>query len=164
MNEATGHSCGEAKEEKERHLLIAVDGSEGSAKAVYYVADLLGPFPGFRISLLHVILLPRDEDFPGFPSREEAVRAREGEARTFLERYREMLVQGGFPPEKVNTALHGTDREAVAEAILKKHEEIGSCTIVLGRRGMSQQEEFLFGSVSSRVVHKARRCSVWVIE
>jgi nucleotide-binding universal stress UspA family protein len=164
MNEAAGHSCREAEEEKDRHLLIAVDGSAGSAKAVLYVADLLGPFPGFRISLLHVILLPRGEDFPGFSSREDALRAREEEARAFLERYRELLFQGGFPPGKVNTVVLCTDREVVADTILKKHEEIGSCTIVLGRRGMSQQEEFLFGSVSSRVVHKARSCSVWVIE
>jgi nucleotide-binding universal stress UspA family protein len=141
-----------------------VDGSIGSAKAVFYVADLLGLFPGFRLTLFHVILLPRNGDFPGFSSREGALRAREEEAGVFLDRYREVLYQGGFTPEKVNTAVLSTDREVVAEAILNKHEEIGSCTIVLGRRGMSHQEEFLFGSVSTRVVHKARRCSVWVIE
>jgi nucleotide-binding universal stress UspA family protein len=164
MSEATGHSCGDVTEGKDRHLLIAVDGSVGSAKAVFYVADLLGLFPGIRVSLLHVILLPQGEDFPGFSSREDALRAREEEAATFLERYHEVLLQGGFAPEKVKTVVLSTDREVVAETILKKHEEIGSCTIVLGRRGMSHQEEFLFGSVSSRVVHKARKCSVWVIE
>lgn len=164
MNETTGHSCGDVTEGKDRHLLIAVDGSVGSAKAVFYVADLLGLMPGFRLSLFHVILLPRNEDFPGFTSREDALRAREAAAGTFLDRYREVLFQGGFAPEKVNIILRSTDRDVVAEAILKEHEEIGSCTIVLGRRGMSHQEEFLFGSVSSRVVHKARKCSVWVIE
>lgn len=164
MNGTSGHSCGDVTEGKDRHLLIAVDGSIGSAKAVFYVADLLGLFPGFRLSLFHVILLPRNEDFPGFSSREDALRAREEEAGVFLDRYREVLYQGGFAPEKVNIAVLSTDREVVAEAILNKHEEIGSCTIVLGRRGMSHQEEFLFGSVSTRVVHKARRCSVWVIE
>jgi nucleotide-binding universal stress UspA family protein len=35
---------------------------------------------------------------------------------------------------------------------------------VVGRRGVSKRQEFLFGSVSSKVVRDAKNCAVWVIE
>ena len=37
-------------------------------------------------------------------------------------------------------------------------------TIVVGRQGLSRSEEFLFGSVSSKIVNHARNCTVWVVE
>jgi nucleotide-binding universal stress UspA family protein len=35
---------------------------------------------------------------------------------------------------------------------------------VVGRQGLSRSEEFLFGSVSSKIVNHARNCTVWVVE
>ena len=37
---------------KDKHLLIAVDESDSSRRAVLYVADFLGGFPGFTVTLL----------------------------------------------------------------------------------------------------------------
>jgi nucleotide-binding universal stress UspA family protein len=37
-------------------------------------------------------------------------------------------------------------------------------TIVVGRQGLSRSEEFLFGSISSKIVSHARNCTVWVVE
>jgi nucleotide-binding universal stress UspA family protein len=37
-------------------------------------------------------------------------------------------------------------------------------TVVIGRRGISRKEEFIFGSTSNKILHTARDCSVWVIE
>jgi nucleotide-binding universal stress UspA family protein len=37
-------------------------------------------------------------------------------------------------------------------------------TIVLGRQGLLRSEEFLFGSVASKIVSHARDCTVWVVE
>ena len=56
-----------------------------------------------------------------------------------------------------------TERESVAEAIMKKHGELGSCTVVVGRREKTRQEEFLFGSVSGQIVRNTQNCSVWVV-
>ena len=47
---------------KDKHLLIAVDDSDSSRRAVLYVADFLGGFPGFTVTLLRVIPAP-EEDF-----------------------------------------------------------------------------------------------------
>ena len=55
---------------KDRHFLIAVDESESSKRAVLYVADIVGGFPGFAVTLLSIIPEP-EEDF--FDSEEEKV-------------------------------------------------------------------------------------------
>ncbi len=145
--------------EKDRHLLVAVDGSESSEKAVLYVADFLGDSPGFRVTLFHVLgEIPEGEEDGGERSEGEE------RARSELERYRTILGEAGFPPEKVETVVIPGGGKPVAEMIMKGQAELGSCTIVIGRRRKSRKEEFLFGSVSSRLVKQARMCSVWVVE
>lgn len=37
-------------------------------------------------------------------------------------------------------------------------------TIVVGRHGLLRSEEFIFGSISSKIVSHARNCTVWVVE
>ena len=81
-----------------------------------------------------------------------------------LNRYRQILIQSGFPEDKVTTDLSVTTDEPVSTIILDKQEEYNACTVVIGRRGKSRHEEFIFGSVSNKVVHKANKCAVWVIE
>jgi nucleotide-binding universal stress UspA family protein len=39
----------------------------------------------------------------------------------------------------------------------------GYGTIVVGRRGISKAEQFLFGSVSNKIVQNAKDCTVWVV-
>jgi len=41
--------------------------------------------------------------------------------------------------------------------------EGGFGTVALGRRGVSKAEEFLFGSVSSKIIHSVKGCTVWVV-
>ena len=37
-------------QQKDKHLLVAVDESDSSRRAVLYVADFLGGFPGFTVT------------------------------------------------------------------------------------------------------------------
>jgi len=48
--------------------------------------------------------------------------------------------------------------------ILAERRQMKCSTIVVGRQGLSRSEEFLFGSVSSKIVNHARDCAVWVVE
>ena len=81
-----------------------------------------------------------------------------------LERYRKILIHSGFPEDKVETEVAVTFSEPVSSVIIGKQEEFNACTLIVGRRGVSKQEEFLFGSVSSKIIHKANRCAVWIVE
>lgn len=81
-----------------------------------------------------------------------------------LKDYRQILIRHGFDPE--NVSVHSTLRycPSMAECILAERNKTECSTIVVGRRGLSRSEEFLFGSISSKIVNHARNCSVWVVE
>jgi len=164
MEETRQNDHGERVSEQDRHILVAVDGSEISERAVLYVADFLGDSPGFRVTLFHSVSVPDAGDFDDPEGREARAKEKERKVSGFLGRYREILIQSGFPADKVSSAVETGTEGPVAESILKKQADTGSCTIVIGRRKMSRKEEFLFGSVSSRLVRQAEGCSVWVIE
>jgi len=53
---------------------------------------------------------------------------------------------------------------SLAECILDEQRRLSCGTVVIGRRGISRKEEFMFGSTSSKILHTAKDCSVWVIE
>jgi nucleotide-binding universal stress UspA family protein len=54
--------------------------------------------------------------------------------------------------------------KGVAEDIIEevRRGEYGS--IIVGRRGISRARQFLFGSVSSYIVHHAESCGIWVVD
>jgi nucleotide-binding universal stress UspA family protein len=51
----------------------------------------------------------------------------------------------------------------MAECILSERDETQYDTIVVGRQGLSRKEQFLFGSISSKIVSHAGNCTVWVV-
>ncbi len=149
---------------KGKHLLIAVDESESSKRAVLYVADFLGGFPGFRVTILSVIPEPEDDFFEDKQERADWIRKKKAETRQMLKNYRRVLIQSGFAEDKVVTSSHGGEGKSMAEAILETRCSLSCCTIVVGRRHHSKTEEFLFGSTSSKLVREARNCAIWVVE
>jgi nucleotide-binding universal stress UspA family protein len=52
----------------------------------------------------------------------------------------------------------------VAEDILNEAETGGFDTIVMGRRGLGMAKALLLGSVTSKVVQKAKGCAVTTVE
>jgi nucleotide-binding universal stress UspA family protein len=149
---------------KDRHFLIAVDESESSKRAVLYVADIVGGFPGFAVTLLTIIPEP-EKDF--FDSEEEkAAWAKEklDAANRLLNNYQEIMVQAGFPPEKVRIRSCVGEERSMSEAILDTRCDLSCCTVVVGRHHKSKAEEFLLGSTSTRLIREAKNCAVWVVE
>ncbi|MBG0777036.1 MAG: universal stress protein [Desulfovibrionaceae bacterium] len=150
----------------ERHLLLAVDGSENAARALDYVAGIVAGAPGFSVHLLHVRTPPERDLFAAEGAWRTACAAQDERAAALLHAARERLVERGVEPEAVSVcdvrpAHPGPD---VARAILEARQETGCGTVVLGRRGVSKAQEFLCGSVSGKVVREARDCTVWVVE
>ncbi len=148
-----------------KHIVIAVDDSGNAQRAVSYVSYLLAGVSGFSITLLNIILLP-PEDF--FTSDDERLRWIENEkikAEQMLKRYRQMLVGSEFSETAITTRAEIGDLPTVAECIFKIVKELGASTVVIGRRGISKKEEFIFGSTSSSILHMAKECAaVWVVE
>jgi len=154
------------KEEKifNKNILIAVDESENARRAVSYVGQFLGGLEGFKVTILHVVPEPEEDYFPTSAEKEKWLTQYRQKIDAMLEDSRQLLIKNGFDPEDV--AVRSTLRycPSMAECILSERDETEYSTIVVGRQGLSRKEEFLFGSISSKVVNHARNCTVWVVE
>jgi len=148
----------------ERHIMIAVDGSDNARRAVLFVGDFFGCYKGFQVTLLHIILEPEASYFKNDDARREWAADVRGKAEKLMAEYKHILVDAGFPADKVNVRIDTMCAPSVADCIIQEQEEMKCCTIVIGRRGISKKEEFIFGSTSNRVIHEAKKCAVLVIE
>ncbi|HEX9021147.1 MAG TPA: universal stress protein [Nitrospirota bacterium] len=149
---------------KDKHLLIAVDRSEGSKRAVLYVAELLGGLPGFAVTLLSVIPGPEEDFFETGEEMSAWTSESLDSANEMLEKYRQILIQSGFPEDKVRVRSCVGEGKSLSDAILEIRCDRTCCTVVVGRQHKSKAEEFLFGSTSSSLIHQAKNCAVWVVE
>jgi nucleotide-binding universal stress UspA family protein len=149
---------------KAKHLLIAVDQTENSKRAVLYVADFLGGLPGFRVTLLSIIPEPEEDFFDTREAQASWTREKIDATNAMLETYREILVQAGFEPEMIRVRACVNEAKSLAEAILDTRCDLTCCTVVVGRHHKSKTEEFLYGSTSGKLIREAKNCAVWVVE
>ncbi|QCQ21568.1 universal stress protein [Desulfoglaeba alkanexedens] len=149
----------------EHRVLVAVDHSENAFRAVEYVGKVMRHHPEAHITLHHVILSPSPDIVPEEEKRKEQVAAMRAETLTVLERMGRRLTELGFPEKSIRLHVQ-VCREAKSIVDLLLHQQRAGRfgTVVVGRRGMSKREEFLFGSVSSKIIREARNCAVWVVE
>jgi nucleotide-binding universal stress UspA family protein len=152
------------KKSTNKNILIAVDESENSRRAVSYVAQFLGGIEGFKVIILHVIPIPEDDFFPNSTEREKWLSQHRGKVDAMLGGYRQILIRAGFHPSDVSVRYPIRYCPSMAECILAERDETEYDTIVVGRHGLSRSEEFIFGSISSKIVNHARNCTVWVVE
>ena len=146
-----------------KNILIAVDESDNAARAVSYVAQFLGGLEGFKVTVLHVVTEPEEDYFPTNAEKDKWFSQYRQKIDAMLEDYRQTLIHAGFDPD--NVFVRSTIRycPSMAECILAERDETEYDTIVVGRQGLSRSEEFLVGSVSSKIVNHARNCTVWVV-
>ena len=144
-------------------LMLAIDGSPSSIKAVDFVAEHVGGH-GYSVGLVHVFrgyggLAPEEPDFvmPG-----EYVELEHNAMMQIFSDTREKLVRAGFDEDKIEERIvDGAYSRALA--IVREAEAGGYGTIVAGRRGLSRVQEFFMGRVSSKIIHLGRKLTVWVI-
>jgi nucleotide-binding universal stress UspA family protein len=136
-----------------QHILVAVDGSEYSRKALEFACELAEKFDGS----LHIVHVPQGSAADRVmvlggasvmihAGRDEIEKA----GRTLIEAAKD-IAQDSLP-DKVTTELRGGDP---AEEIVKSAEEHSSDCIVIGSRGLGDFGGLLLGSVSHKVNHSA---------
>lgn len=149
---------------KSRNILIAVDASENAKRAVQYVRDFIGGLPGFHVTVLTIISEPSEDYFINAGERNAWVEKENTAAKRILDEHRQMLIQAGFRDEDVTVIAVMKSCASIAECIIEEQKKFGCGTVVIGRRGISKKEEFIFGSTSTKILHIAKDCSIWVIE
>lgn len=154
----------DSNQSDERHILVALDESENGKRALLYVADFLGGQRGFRATLLNIISEPPENHFDSDTERNVWIENQRIKAKEMLDNYRMILLQSGFLEDKVAVRVEVRKCPSIADCILDVQKKLECCTVVIGRRGISKKEEFLFGSTSNKVLHSLKNCVVWVVE
>lgn len=148
-----------------KNILIAVDASDNARRAVEHVAAIIGAGQGARVTLLHVERAPGRDRFDTEEAWLSQCKLDKNRVFDFLKDARAILVAAGLPDHAVieRTILCSAD-PSIAQTILDVQQEGGYGTLVVGRRGLTKGEEFLFGSVSSKLIRNAHNCAVWVVQ
>ncbi len=155
-----------------KKILVAVDESKGSMNAVKYVAKSIQSTG--TVTLFSVIPdataacgLDSPSLTPLFQQNKKAFCSiedtKKDHVEAFVKKAKAVLVEAGFPSKHVTVKVR-KKRAGIARDILKEAQNGKYDTIVLGRRGLSAIKEFLFGSVSSKVVQLAKNMSVIVVD
>ncbi len=156
-----------ASPERGPGMLLAVDGSENSRKAVEY-ASAFAAGNGAEVTLCHVERRLLSE--AATPAMEKTAEKIERElhermkpkVQEMFETYRSILMDAGVAPDKIAT-VYRTGSYSRASELLETARSGRFDTIVLGRRGISAVREFFMGRVTSKVVHGANDLSVWIV-
>ena len=141
-----------------RSILLATDGSEETELAAR-VAVELAKSTGAELHVVHVKLLPLTPPYP------DVLDWRWGEDLERAEREaRELLDEQVKKVEKAGGTVAGVHlrEEEPAEEIIALAEELEADLIVVGSRDRGRIRRALTGSVSDRVVRRAR-CPVLVV-
>jgi nucleotide-binding universal stress UspA family protein len=159
-------------------ILVAVDESNNSSRAVKYVGSLLHDTPDIAVTLFHVLRpMPREllehggSENPDAEAQlsqrlhneQEAWIRKEGNSESqVLDKACETLTQCGVDRSRV--ALKTGHEDDVARNILEVARSGRHETIVVGRHGSSGTKRFFGGSVTDQLLRDAKGFAIWVVE
>ena len=155
-----GESCESSK------ILIALDGSKGSLKAVAKVAAFLDP-ADCEVMFCHIIRPLTVQQLSTrelFKQKHETdwITANQRKMVPVINDAKKRLQKAGFPEEKISSEIL-TYQQSRAAAITKAAAAGGYQTIVLGRRGLTSSGDFKIGRVSRKILHFAYRPALWLV-
>jgi nucleotide-binding universal stress UspA family protein len=147
--------------------MIALDGSEGSMRAVDYLCSLANGFDR-EVILFHAM---RRIGFPSLSAEKgDAYTAVEdlvwGDAKKLIEPVMEdakqRLVKAGLDAKKISKKVV-TGVASRAKSLVDEAKKANCGTVLVGRKGVSQIEEFNIGRVGNKVIYQAEDMAVWVV-
>jgi len=152
-------------------ILVAFDDSENALRAVQYVAKRFTKEN--QITLLSIVPdtaalcdMNSPSLIPYFVEKQAVFCGLEDQKKELIDeamlKAKDILLKAGFEEKnialKVQTKKKGVVRDIIDEA------RSGYDTIVLGRRGISSVKDFIFGSVSQKLLHLAKDVSIIVVD
>jgi nucleotide-binding universal stress UspA family protein len=163
------------------NILVAVDDSEASDRAVDYVAQMVDGRKGFQILLFHAPapMPPQLLEFGGAenPERERRAQAElhtaQGElleemaraAQPIFARAQTRFRQAHIPEESVKTELFMPPAEqSLDTSILQAARAHGCQTVVVGREAFSWLRELLQAHVADKLMQQADDLTLWIVQ
>ncbi|MGE5194997.1 MAG: universal stress protein [Deltaproteobacteria bacterium] len=164
------------------NVLIAIDGSDVSRKAVAFAGKMLGRCAerDVEVTLFHVVeALPEFLLPPGGQggaagslrqAAEEWAETNRLAGDRLLSENREALIQAGIPAPAVQIKLGRKEarpeasRVVAAIAIIEEMRQGNYDLVVIGRRGTSATIPTLIGGVADKVAREAYGRTLWIVD
>lgn len=144
-------------------ILVAVDDSALSDRVTDYVGRVVRGHEGVEICLLQVYPEPPPYFYQEGHNLKEFQQEKENMAQKVFARLLPILHGHGLAADTIQTSCHMAEGISLSKEILNIREQGSFGTLVLGRRGISKAEEFLFGSISTAILRESHDFTVWVV-
>lgn len=144
-------------------IMVAVDGSEASLRAVDHLSFMIGGNPKVRLTLFHVIPRLGDYcviDFEGSGVEQVIARSNRRCIEDFYAHARRILEDAGMEDKQVEIRTAKRKRNP-AKAIVEEARKGDYGTVVVGRRGRGKA--FFMGSVSRYVLDRTSNRALWLV-
>jgi len=156
--------------ERPKMIVIPVDGSDNSLRALDYTNLVFAPKHNLKITLFHVL--------PALPSdliEEGRKDVRIGEqllnlkkkyislAEGMLADARKKLVNLGFAEHAVET-VYQEKRVGIARDICNWAEDHRADAVIISSRGRTRFEAFFTGEIANKVLEYVKTCPVWMVK
>jgi len=146
-----------------KRIIIAIDDSPRSINAIEYVGSIAGHLAEVQLCLLHVYPEPPPDYYQSGASLEEYKAEQEERAKILFAQAKKILQGHGISATSISSRCRIAGQQSISAAILELQVQENYGTIVVGKRGITKAEEFLFGSISNALIHNGRDIAVWVI-
>lgn len=146
-----------------KRIIIAIDESPRSTNAIEYVASIAGHLAEVQLCLLHVYPEPPPDYYQSGATLDEYKAEQEERAKLLFAQAKKVLQARGIAPQAITSRCRIAGQQSISATILDLQVRENYGTIVVGKRGISKAEEFLFGSISNALIHNGRDIAVWVI-
>ena len=151
---------------KSKDVLLAVDNSENSMRAVDHVGFLLSG-TDVNVTVFHSKrdlrrYVPAEvlEEFPGV---QKFWQKKAGDmVAPYMKKARSKLLQAGLAENQISMKLVDGSRSA-ARDILNEAEENAIGTVILGRKGYSNVEDYSMGSTTKKILDRASDMAVCIV-
>lgn len=144
-------------------ILIAIDGSETSERAVRYVGKVAPLIDNVQICLLHVYPEPPPDYYTKGGRLDAFRRKRDKVAKMMLKEAALVLEDMGVDPTVVSTRFCMAEGKTISDMVLEIRAKGAFGTVVTGKRGVSKAEEFLFGSISNALARHSKNFTSWIV-
>jgi nucleotide-binding universal stress UspA family protein len=159
-----------------KKILIAIDNSAGSLKALDYVGRQFSRRKDIQITLFHVLLGEPPEFWDdGHILTKEEKKTRKNVIKKWsanknkvldpmFEKAIEVLTGQGIPAKQIQTKFSIESLHLVPQCIVGEAKAGGYETIIIGRSGRSNLKHILLGSIANKIINSARRIAVCVVD
>jgi nucleotide-binding universal stress UspA family protein len=150
-----------------KKILICIDGSENAMRAVDHAGFMLAG-TDCEVTIFHTMrhlsrFVP-SEVLAEDAKLQDLWKQKAGEnIAPYMGKAKALLLDAGLSENQISLKLVDGS-QSPAKDIVKEARENNYGTVVVGRRGISKLKEFLFGSVTKKILHTMVGLSVWVVQ